>query len=283
MTYPPQNPGPNDPWQQQNWGQQGGYPGGHYPDSGQQPAWGQQPGGQYPQSGGQPGWGQQYGQPDPYGQQPGGQHPPTAWDPQAWGQQPAGHHPQQGWGQQQAWEQPQPGVPGGYPPQQQKSKLPWILGGTGGGLLVLGGLAVLLFVVLGGPGDPKDTAQKYVNSINDKDFAAVASMTCEQNRGTENSNVSRFKKDNFIEEMKKGGLSEERARKIYEGLSFDMKAGEVREKSDTTAVAHLTGSMTIDTGVPGLPTKNQEFDHEFDMIVENGEWKMCDGADSSTG
>ncbi|WP_139183027.1 hypothetical protein [Actinopolyspora xinjiangensis] len=86
--------------------------------------------------------------------------PPTACNP-------AGHHPQNGpqqvWGAQQGWGQPQPGPsgepnaypsyarPGGYHPQQRKrSKLPWILGGV----------AVLLFVTLGGNG-PEDVVARY--------------------------------------------------------------------------------------------------------------------------
>ncbi|MGJ7905263.1 hypothetical protein ACOQFL_02140 [Actinopolyspora sp. H202] len=291
MTHPPQNPDPNDPRQQQNWGQQGGYPGGQYPESGQQPAWGQQygqdpygqqPGGQYPQSSGQPAWGQQYGQPNPYGQQPGGQYPQSG--------------PQQAWGQQQTWGQPQQGFPGDpnayppyaqpggpYPPQQRKSKLPWILGGTGGGILVLGGIIVLLFMVLGGPGDPKDTAQEYVNKINEKDFKSVSSLTCEKIKNSEDGDISQYAENNFIETMKNKGATTELARKIYDGLSFDMSLEGVTEEADRKAVAHVTGTMTINPDIAGSSKEVNEYDQKFNMIVEDGEWKVCESVGSSTG
>ncbi|GAB3552624.1 hypothetical protein J2S53_001467 [Actinopolyspora lacussalsi] len=294
MTYPSQHPDPNDPWQQ-NQGQQGGY----YPESGGQPAWGQQygqdpygqqPGGQYPQTGGQPVWGQQ---PDGQYPQTGGQYPQSG-PQQAWGQQ--GWGPQQAWGQQ-AWGQPQQGFPGDpnayppytqpggpYPPQQKKSKLPWILGGAGAGVVVIGGIIALLFVVLGGPGDPKDVAQEYVNKIKEKDFPALASMTCENTLSDQDNPFNDVNREDLIDSFKNRGLSQEQATQVFNEMEFNVELEKVTRKSDTTAVASMTGNMVIKfEGPTGTRSNEENIGGEMDMVVEDGEWKMCDGAAQPTG
>lgn len=151
MTYPPQQPGPYDP------------EGTGYPQSG---GFGQQPGGyqtpgSYPGTGGfqQPGTG-------------GFQQPGTGGFQQP-GYQPTAGFQQPGYG----------GYPGGsFPPPQKKSALPWIL--TGGGVLVVGVVVVLLFVfgVFGGSkantGTAQSVAQAYVTAWNNKDSATMNSLYC---------------------------------------------------------------------------------------------------------
>jgi hypothetical protein len=165
VTYPPQQPGPNDP-QGGGYPQSGGFPqqpGGYQPNpqSGgfQQPG-GYPPGGGYEQQGG-------YQQPGGYQQQPGGYQP---------------GYPQPGGYQQPGMGGFQPGFPGGMPPQR-KSALPWIL--TGGGVLVVGVVILLLFVfgVFGGgsganTSNPKDVAQAYVTALNNNDSSTMKSLAC---------------------------------------------------------------------------------------------------------
>ncbi|MGJ7905264.1 hypothetical protein ACOQFL_02145 [Actinopolyspora sp. H202] len=269
MTYP-QHPGQGDPWQQQNQGQQGGYPGGQYPESGQQPAWGQQygqdpygqqPGGQYPQSSGQPAWGQQYGQPNPYAQQPGGQYPQSG--------------PQQAWGQQQTWGQPQQGFPGDpnaypphaqpggpYPPPPKKSKLPWILGGGIGGVLVLGGVGTLLFVTLSGGNGPEDVVTRYEkaaqqqisNPLEQPPMSEYDELLCEEQR----------------QAMKETLRNQtERTAQLGEQELSDLR----RTTVTTRNVEHddKSGTFTVRISTPG----EEPITNELDLVKENGDWKIC--------
>lgn len=181
MTTPPQGP-----WSS---GQPGGQPGGPHGGQGGQGGWGQQPpaqgGGGWgqqppPQQPGQPpqqgggGWGQQPGRPQPgqpQGQPPqqgqpeqgqpaqgwgrtpqGGQEPPP-YQQQAWGQQGA---QQGGWHQQQGGQQPWQQGPGGSKGGSGKDKLPLVIGGGVGAILVLG--LVIFLIVRGLGGDDTKTA-----------------------------------------------------------------------------------------------------------------------------
>ncbi|OYD70302.1 DUF4333 domain-containing protein [Rhodococcus sp. OK302] len=188
--------GPNDPnrqWgpgeqpPQQQWGQpQGGQP---MPQQGQ-PAWGQPGYGQPGQPQGQP-QGQPYGQPQPWGQpqQPGqpGQAQPGQWgqppagdQTQAWGQQPAPQQ-QQAWGAQPGG--PVPGAPvqwnQGPPPQGAKSKKPLIFAAIGV-LVVLAGVVIGLFVMMGKNTLDQNAAAKGVEQIVTESYGAkgVSNVSC---------------------------------------------------------------------------------------------------------
>ncbi|MCI2418464.1 DUF2076 domain-containing protein [Saccharopolyspora sp. K220] len=251
MTYPPQQP-PG----QGGWGQQ---PGGHYPPSGPQ-----QPGGAYPPSGGQPqpGYGQQ-GYP-----QPGGGYPQSGPQPQqGYGQQPP--YPPQGGGY---------GQPGfGAEPPKKKSPLPWILGGVGG-LVVIGVVIALIVVFTGGPGDPRNTAQDLVDKMNSKDFAGLATLSCEKEKAKLQESLDQLQGKGNLEELKEIGLTEADIQKLLEGVKFNVKLGEVKDNGDETATAKISGELTMTGEIMGQQlNESQPLDEEFKMIVENGDWKFCDG------
>ncbi|GAB3552620.1 hypothetical protein J2S53_001466 [Actinopolyspora lacussalsi] len=246
MTYP-QPPGQGDP-------------------RGAQQPYGGQPGDQHPQSGGQPAWGQQYGQPHPYGQHPGGQHPQSA-PQQAWGQQ--------GWGPQQAWGQPQQGFPGDpnayppyaqpggpYPPQQKKSKLPWILGGGIGGVLVLGGVVTLLLVTLLGGNGPEDVVARYEkaaqqqisNPLNQPPMSEYDELLCEEQRQAMKETLR-----NQTEQTSQLG---------------EQELSKLRRTTVTTRdVEHddKSGTFTMRISTPG----EEPITNELDLVKENDDWKIC--------
>jgi hypothetical protein len=97
--------------------------------------------------------------------------------------------PQQPYGYGQQSQQPYPqqqpygyGPPQGYGPPPKKSKTGLIVGIVIGVVVVLGGGATALFLLLGGSsgpsGDPSSTAQKYVDAVNARDGAAVRGLAC---------------------------------------------------------------------------------------------------------
>ncbi|WP_207630925.1 MULTISPECIES: hypothetical protein [unclassified Actinopolyspora] len=262
MNYP-QQPGQHDPWgQQQAQPNPYGQPGGQFPQSGQQPAWGQQPGGQYPQSGQQPVW----------GQQPGGQYPQSGQQP-AWGQQPGQPWPQQAYpGQQTPY-----GQPGAPPPTGNKSKLPWILGGIGGGVLVLGVIIALIAGLSSGPGKPRKTAQEYVDSLNSKNASQIAELSCSKTGA------------NPLEQgMSQYGVSNLDPSELLDKMQFDVSLNNVTRESDERAVADISGEATMELSALG-ETRSQTLpmDYSVNMTVEDGSWKMCGfqntGSTSSTG
>ncbi|WP_017975844.1 hypothetical protein [Actinopolyspora halophila] len=268
MTYP-QQPGQNDPWGQQQWGAQNPY--GQPGSQGQQWGQSQQPYGQYPGGDPQQQWGQQYGQPqqpygqpDPYGQQPGGQYPASG-PQQAW--------PQQGWGQQQPgqqWGQMPPGYPG-QPmagPPDKKSKLPWVLGGTGGGLLLIGGIVTLVLVLTSG-NSPEDVANRY------------ASLYKEQISNPQNPPLEKYKEiacsdmqsdlDKSIEEQKESDadLPQETLDKIRK-TTIELKEVNHTEKS---------GSFTLEFN---HPEESEPRTTEFELKKEDDGWKVCGPAQNSS-
>ncbi|NYH77085.1 hypothetical protein FHR84_000399 [Actinopolyspora biskrensis] len=261
MNYP-QQPGHNDPWgQQPAQPNPYGQPGGQYPQSGQQPAWGQQPGG--PQ---QP-WDQQ---------QAWGQQQQQAWaqqQQQPWGQQPGQPWPQQAYpGQQHPY-----GQPGAPPPTGNKSKLPWILGGTGGGILVIGAITALIVGLSSGPGDPEETARKYVDSFNEKNASRIANLSC-----------SKSGKNPLEQGMSQYGASGIDTSELLDKMQFDVSLENVTRESDERAVAEISGEATMELTALG-ETRSQSIpmDLSVNMTVEDGSWKMCgmqeSGPTGSTG
>ncbi|GAA4868617.1 hypothetical protein [Saccharopolyspora cebuensis] len=235
MTYP-QQPGS---------GQQ---PGGQYP--GQHP--GGQPGGQYPPSGPQPG---QY----PGGQYPG-QYPQTGPQPgQAYAQQPWGAQGQQpGYGGH-------PQYPGG--PAPKKSKTPWIIGGSVGGLVVIGGVIALIVALTSGPGDPRDTAQELVDAMNAKNWDAANSLYCPQEQ-------SESTYDDVIAAFESQGATPEQAKEAADSIKINATLADVRMEGEEKAIARINGELTMSVG-----PRSQTFpmDGEHTMTVSGGEWKFCGG------
>ncbi|GAB3303273.1 Rv0361 family membrane protein [Epidermidibacterium keratini] len=156
----------------------GQFPGGQYPDN---QGWGKQ--GQGQSGYGQSGYGQQgYGQ-SGYGQQP-----------QYGGQQQYGQsgYDQSGYGQQYGAQQPQYGQPGydqsGYGQQYgaqqgwgttpQKSGSGKLIAIIVGALVLVGAIALVLFLTLGGDRNAKDTAEGFMAALKDQDVSAITDYTC---------------------------------------------------------------------------------------------------------
>ncbi|MDR7303448.1 hypothetical protein [Haloactinomyces albus] len=255
MTYPPQQPGQGNPY-------------------GQQPGWGQQPGGQYPPSGPQqPGYGG-------YGQQPGGQqYPPSGPQQQpTWGRQPGGQYPQTsphpGWdGQSQpGWGQ-QPGF-GGQPPKKSKKGL-FIGIGVGGGVVVIGLIVTLALVFTGGPGSPRPVAQEFVNHFENKEFSKLPSVVCEKVQKQED--FKKISQGNLAETMAaEQGMPPALAEMALDSMKFDFRLGKVTDHGDSTATATMKGEMTFDLEYMGQSiNQSQSMNTTFNMVVEDGQWKMC--------
>ncbi|TDD07217.1 hypothetical protein E1181_10335 [Saccharopolyspora terrae] len=225
-----------------------------------------------PQQPGQGGWGQQPTgngfPPQPPGapqQQPnwyGNQH--TGWGQQGPEQgQPGQMHP----GQPQPAQPPQVGQPmppqwgsefgpgswlkepGGFgdvePPAPQKSKLPVVLGIVAA-VLVLAGAGVGVYFWLGsGPGEPRPVAQEVVAKVNAGDFGTVGELFCESNKTQLDTAIGQLKQ-----------------------WKFDVRLGEVTRNGDK-ASADLTGTYEADGA-------SQPVDQTMGLVVENGEWKVCD-------
>ncbi|SDQ13086.1 hypothetical protein [Actinopolyspora saharensis] len=266
MTYP-QQPGQNDPWGQQQWGAQNPY--GQPDPQGQQ--WGQpqQPYGQYP--GGDPQqWGQQYGQPqqpygqpDPYGQQPGGQYPASG-PQQGW--------PQQGWGQAQPgqqWGQVPPGYAGqpGAGPPAQKSKLPWILGGTGGGVLLIGSIVALVLVLTGGK-TPEEVANRYAE-IYQEELTHPKEFSVDKYREIMCSEMqSKIDQAAESKSQRINEISQENLDKVKKTTV------EVKEVNHTDK----SGSFTLELN---NPEESNSLSPEFGLKKEDGDWKVCTAPGSS--
>ncbi|PRW65299.1 Rv0361 family membrane protein [Actinopolyspora mortivallis] len=258
MTYP-QQPGQHDPWGQQNpyapsggqfpagaeqqWGQQYGsnpyaQPGGQYPVSGQQPAWGGQPGGQYPPSG-----------------------PHQAWPQQGWGQPGYQQYP----GQQFPYGQPTGPTGGG------RSKLPWILGGIGGGVVLIGAVVLLIIAFTGGGRSPQELAERYTE-LAQQQFAAP-----EQPLSDEFSSlVCSEKQSEFVKSL-------EDMREETENMTSQQLEQLKKVRVELVDVTHQddTGEFTMKLSLDG---QNQDpFRNTIRMKKESGEWKACGNAGDSMG
>jgi hypothetical protein len=243
MNYPPQQPPQGDPYGQ-------GPPGGDPHGQRQQPEYGQpgQPG--HPQQG-QPG----YGQPGPDQQAGSGYGQPGP------GQQ-AAYGPGQGYGTQpgQPFDTTTGAPPPGYgAPPQKKSPLPWILGIVG--VLVVIALAVGAFVFLrGGGNDPHLVAQTVVDEMNKLENANATTIEAE---------LCSSQKDTFRQEFNDfvNGFKELKAQ-AGDQFSAKFTLGEVKTEGekgsfDIKVEATFQGKTSTET----IPA---------DMVLENGNWKVCD-------
>jgi hypothetical protein len=261
MTYPPQQPGQGG-WGQPQYGQP---PGGQFPPGGPQPV----PGGQYPPSGPQPVPAGQYPPGGPqYGQPPGGQFPPSGPQAVPGGQVPPGpggpYPPGGGPGL--------PGQPWGPQPKKKGSPLPWILGG--GALVVLVVIVVVAVVAFtGGPGDPKPTAQAFVDKVNAKDFGSLATLACAKDRSKPSVTdpLGQIKHG-----MESGDLSESDKQQIIDSMQFHLRVDSVQTVGSKTATAHVSGDMTMSFMGQSKTVPWPAQDGDLGMVVENGAWKICD-------
>ncbi|WP_017975846.1 hypothetical protein [Actinopolyspora halophila] len=68
--------------------------------------------------------------------------------------------------------------PGQPPPTGKKFELPWILGDTGGGVL-LSELVVVLVLVSTGSG-PRAAAEEFAQAVEDQDISTIRGMPCSE-------------------------------------------------------------------------------------------------------
>lgn len=204
---------------------------------------------------------------------------PGGWGPQQPRQQPPGGWQGQPGGQYPGGQQPQYPPQGGYPPgfdsgqPKKKSPLPWILGGVGA-VVVIAGVVIAALLFTGGPGDPRETAQKYAEAMNQKDFANLAQMHCqkEQGQAEEFANPAKAFEDE--------GMPAEQARELADSMKFNLTLDDVREDGADKAAARFSGDMAMSfAGQQQTLPVNQE----RPMIVEDGEWRFCGGVDVQMG
>ncbi|MBE9373533.1 hypothetical protein IQ251_03625 [Saccharopolyspora sp. HNM0983] len=224
---------------------------------------------QPPQPPGPGGWGPQ--QPGQYPQGP----PQQPQQPGGWQGPPGGQYPQSGPppGQYPGGQQPHP-PQGGYPPgfdgpPKKKSPLPWILGGAGA-LVVVAGVVIAIVLSTGGAGDPRETAQEYTDAMNAKDFATVGQMHCQDDQ----DQVEQFA--NPAKSFEDEGMPAEQAQELADSLQFQLTLENVREEGGEKATASFSGDMAM-----SFAGQEQTFpvNQERSMIVEDGEWRFCGGAD----
>ncbi|RRO18070.1 hypothetical protein EIL87_07360 [Saccharopolyspora rhizosphaerae] len=215
-----------------------------------------------PQQPGQGGWGQQpagNGHTSPQQQQPnwyGNQH--TGWGQQGREQgrpgQPQPGQPQPGqplppqWGSEHgpgSWLREPEGFGDVEPPAPQKSKLPLVVGVVAA-VLVLVGAGVGVYTWVGsGPGEPRPVAQEVVAKVNAGDFGTVGELFCEANRTQLDAAMAQLSQ-----------------------WKFDVDLGDVTRTGDK-ASAELSG--TYEAGGASQPV-----DQTMGLVVEKGEWKVCD-------
>jgi hypothetical protein len=226
-----------------------------------------QPGGQFLQSG-----------PQPSGQFPSGGQPAQS----GFGAPASGQFPQSGPqpGFDQAAYQQQTGAPGPYGPDyggqpSKKSPLPWILGG-GIGLVVIIGLVVVLLVVLGGnPGDPRATAQEFVDKLNAKQFDQLPPLACESQKQQAEELVDEYNPEKMADELRTMGMTESQIQRVLDSMQFNLQLGEVTENGDT-ATAKVSGTFSVTVDMFGVSESHTEnIDESFRLVVEDGEWKVC--------
>ncbi|WP_327100944.1 hypothetical protein OIE68_20405 [Nocardia vinacea] len=208
-----------------------------------------QPGGWPPQQppGAQPA-------PPPYGAQQAPQPYSAQPAPPPYGAQPYGapqQHPPQ-YGAPQAYGQPAyPPAPGGhYPQRPQKSgvALPLILGGGFVVLIVIGVVAYFMFSGSGGIGnssDPREVAQAFVNGTGDED------MICSSDR-------NKFKNT-------KTTVTATAVPKV--DAKSTLKSVDVPSGSNE-------GTFTVSVSV-NVSGRNTTKNITYDLIKEDGDWKVC--------
>jgi hypothetical protein len=190
---------------------------------------------------------------DPFGShpdrpaRPGGPPPQGPWP----GQPPPGYGGWQPPPPPGPWPPPGPGHAGpGYPgpaapgPQQRGGSglLWWIVGGGG----VLAGAAVLLVVLLTGADDPEDTARAFAAAVNAGDVDAIVELFCAEQA-----------------ELLRPQLDAAGDGRIDDLVQVTFRR--LEQETDTTAVA-VFDVVVAGAGAEATP---------FDMVRENGEWRMC--------
>lgn len=212
--------------------------------------WGQQPPGGVP--GSDPQAGPQQQQPAWYGNQHTGwpqgqpaQSPPGLPGPQQQPQQQPPPPPDWGGVQfgQSSWNL-EANAFGDIELPKKKSKLPWILGLVGVLVLAGGGATALFFLLGNGPGDPEPVAEDVLGKVNQGDFASVKGQLC--------------------------GANESELRQQLDQLSsgeFDLTLGQVTEDGDK-ATAQYSGTYSLNGA-------SDRIDQKMELVVENGEWKVC--------
>lgn len=184
---------------------------------------------------------------------------------------PQGPYPGTGLpGPQPAW--------GGQP--TKKSPLPWILGG-GGGLVVIIIVVVILVMTLGGGGSPQATAQQAVDDFNSGNIQGMVGIVCAQDQADLQRTAQNFNPTQQLQQLLQDPAIPDDVRQALQNIKPHFALASVTKDSDSHATATITVSIT---GLPAdLPPELQDLQQQlgqphnfpFDVIKENGGWKVC--------
>jgi uncharacterized membrane protein YvbJ len=140
--------------------------------------------------------------------------------------------------------------------------MPWIL--AGGGVVVVAVVVVLIIVLTGGGGtsSPQDLADSAASAMNDKDFDAVAELTCEADKEDVKENADITSVDPAFKDV---------------GVEYTVDA--VNENGDT-ATADVTVKLS---NVPAeyADAMPDSIKGVLNMKKESGDWCIT-GFDPST-
>lgn len=127
-------------------------------------------------------------------------------------------------------------------PTRRRSRWPWVLGGI---VLLAAGVVAGYLLWFTGPGSPRPVARRVVAEVNAGNLGGLSPHLCAAKRAT---------------------LT--RALAQLERAEFDIDLGRVSTRGET-ATAELEGTYSL--GGASKPV-----DQTIGLIVENGQWKVCD-------
>ena len=148
-------------------------------------------------------------------------------------------------------------------------------------MLVIGVVITLVVVLTGGPGEPKPVAQQAVTMMNEKDFAGLQGISCEKQSQELQEAIDVMQgRGGQLEQLKDAGLSDSDIKKLVEAMRFDVRLGAVEQTADEKATAQVSGEISFEgtgtiAGVDISSAPSQPIDERFDMVVEQGSWKIC--------
>ncbi|WP_459710941.1 Rv0361 family membrane protein [Actinophytocola sp. KF-1] len=130
--------------------------------------------------------------------------------------------------------------------------MPWIL--AGGGVVVVAVVVVLIIVLTGGGGtsSPQDLAESAASAMNDKDYDAVAELTCEGDKEDVKENVDIGSAD-----------------PAFKNVSVEFTIGEVKEEGDTATADVSMKLSNLPAEYEGMPSS---VNGVLNMKKDGGDW-----------